>query len=335
LLQLKKRIETDEWEQNGYCLGDIFIKIVPFFKLYSIYVSNYHIAISTVVELRKQNPTILNYLKESATFSECKGLNLEAYLITPVQRIPRYRLLFQELLKNTGENHPDYTNLQKTFVVIDEVANFVNQTIKDQEETEKLLSIQKSFIGLQESLLVPGRKLIREGVLMKVCRKSSQPRIFFLFSDILLYGKIGPTGGANYVYHRTLKIESVKATDQEDTETVQNGFLIVSPLKSFKVFVETPELKEAWIKDINEMSEKRRKNQSTLKVENDSTQNLNDMRDSFLAPVWIPDKETQQCMVCNIEFSMVKRRHHCRFSFLSFFFFLFLFFFFLFFSFSD
>jgi len=312
LAQLTRRIETSEWEESGYCLGDIFNKIVPFLKLYSIYISNYEAAAALVIEQQKQNQAFASFITECFNSPDCKGLTFGAYLITPIQRIPRYKLLFQDLLKNTPESHPDYKNLEKAFMVIDEVARFVNQTIKDHESMEKLLQIQKSFSGLQETLLVPGRKLLKEGILMKVCRKENKPRIFFLFSDVLVYGDIIGTG--SYKHHLTLKLEIVHAKIQEDTEAVQNCFYLISHRKSFKVFAESREIRESWMKAINEAADARRKNQKTLRVETDqkNTDQL-EWRQSYLAPVWIPDSDVDRCMICKSEFNVVKRRHHCRY----------------------
>lgn len=42
-----------------------------------------------------------------------RGLNLEAFLVKPVQRLPKYVLLFKDLLKHTETCHPDYNNLKK------------------------------------------------------------------------------------------------------------------------------------------------------------------------------------------------------------------------------
>ena len=37
-----------------------------------------------------------------------------------------------------------------------------------------------------QTLLVPGRIFIREGTLLKVCRRGPKPRHFFLFNDVLV-----------------------------------------------------------------------------------------------------------------------------------------------------
>lgn len=42
-----------------------------------------------------------------------KGLNLESFLVRPVQQLPRYVLLFRQLLKGTEQDHPDYYGIKE------------------------------------------------------------------------------------------------------------------------------------------------------------------------------------------------------------------------------
>jgi len=49
------------------------------------------------------------------------GVRLNALLITPVQRIPRYVLLLRELRNRTDPSHPDFALIQKAIPIIEEV----------------------------------------------------------------------------------------------------------------------------------------------------------------------------------------------------------------------
>lgn len=50
---------------------------------------------------------------DSAQLPECGKLWLEDHLITPIQRIPRYILLFRELQKRTPPAHPDFNDINR------------------------------------------------------------------------------------------------------------------------------------------------------------------------------------------------------------------------------
>lgn len=50
--------------------------------------------------------------------------------------------------------------------------------------------VESCFGTAGQPLSEPGRVLVGEGVLTKMCRKKPKPRQFFLFNDILVYGNI-------------------------------------------------------------------------------------------------------------------------------------------------
>lgn len=69
-------------------------------------------------------------MKECFELKECQGLTFVAFLITPVQRIPRYKLLLQDFLKHTPDAHPDHPNLTKAFDMVAQIANYVNEVLR-------------------------------------------------------------------------------------------------------------------------------------------------------------------------------------------------------------
>jgi hypothetical protein len=94
-----------------------------------------------------------------------EGQKLPFLLITPVQRIPRYNLLLQELIKKTPEGHADHTYIIQALGKIKEITDHVNFSVREQENRVKLLKIAedtKKYIGF-EGLLLPHRSLIHEG----------------------------------------------------------------------------------------------------------------------------------------------------------------------------
>jgi hypothetical protein len=76
------------------------------------------------------------------------GLTLQAYLIMPVQRIPRYRLLLEDLLRRTESNHTDYNGLKIALERIDSVARFVNEEIRRHHKYTSQISIECSNLSV-------------------------------------------------------------------------------------------------------------------------------------------------------------------------------------------
>lgn len=157
-------------------VGKAFLEILPFLKLYASYSKNFSNALRTYQSLHDSNERFRlivenhNQLNLMVLFN----LNLQAYLLLPIQRIPRYNLLLKDLLRNTDDSDPDYTNLHNAVQQIEYIAVFVNESIRKHEMFVEMISIQKSFIGMKQVLIVPGRSLIKRGPLKKICRRSHQ-----------------------------------------------------------------------------------------------------------------------------------------------------------------
>ena len=99
------------------------------------------------------------------------------------------------MISKTPECHPDKASLDSALEQIDGVAWHINEQLREHENSMKILDIQKSLVGGQPKVIAPGRRLIKQGVLMKVPRTGAtsgggQPRYFVLFSDMVMYCKV-------------------------------------------------------------------------------------------------------------------------------------------------
>ncbi|XP_060569006.1 pleckstrin homology domain-containing family F member 2-like [Ruditapes philippinarum] len=181
----------------------------------------------------------------------------------------------------------------------------VDRLVNSESNTRRIACVEQCFGSSGQPLAVPGRVLVGEGVLTKMCRKKPKPRQFFLFNDALVYGNI-VINKKKYNKQHIMPLEDVKIEGVEDVGNhydLRNGWKLISPKKSFVVYAATGVEKQQWISHI-------KKCVSDLLHKRGLTQEVNSENDS---PVWVPDSSASKCMHCKrSQFSMLNRRHHCR-----------------------
>lgn len=176
--------------QNEESIGKAFLELAPFFKMYCSFANSYEDAMALIQKLEMENKQFAEFVHNQESRPEV-AMKLSALMVTPIQRIPRYKLLLDELLQHTPDDSEDYKVLQSASQEIGHIANHINDCIIEHDNMQKMLTIQRSLIGGQPKIVIPGRRLIKDGPLMKVSRKgdTSHKRIFFLFSDMVMYCK--------------------------------------------------------------------------------------------------------------------------------------------------
>jgi hypothetical protein len=84
--------------------------------------------------------------------TKTRGLSLNGFLTKPIQRVTRYPLLIEKILKHTPIDHPDYQSIQQALECARQLNERINKQICEQENLSRLDWLQKHIIfGTDES----------------------------------------------------------------------------------------------------------------------------------------------------------------------------------------
>jgi len=273
--QLQQRLT--EYKQDTV-ISDIFTTMAHFFKSYSRYCNNYEKSQSLLKDL-KNNITFRDMVTQMDRDPRSMKLGLSSYLILPIQRIPRYRLLLQDLIKHTEKDHPDYAGLNKALEDIMTVADHLNTTMKGIDATNEILKVQSQFNN-DISFIEPHRKFITQGRMMelKETDKTSHPGrdlYFHLFNDILVYSF--PVSQELFTYKGEIQLCNAALFDYLRYDSKPESiFQIASPGGKLLCRASSSEEKYKWLeqlaKAINDTKSLRKNN--TLNVNVDSVQDM-------------------------------------------------------------
>jgi len=89
-------------------LGDIFTNAISDFSMYKTYALRYPDARKTYKRLNKESIVFRDFLKIALSSPMCLKYDFADFLITPIQRLPRYALLLAKMKNTTDILHPDF-----------------------------------------------------------------------------------------------------------------------------------------------------------------------------------------------------------------------------------
>ena len=214
--QLKARLA--DWDMETSTVSDVFKEHMAksgllggsrLGDLYVQYVNNFEQS-SRALRAAEENEEWRFFLKHWALLTEATGFgkkNLQSLLIQPVQRIPRYKLLLEQLIKETPKGHPDGPSLKSTLDEVAAVATKVNTAIKRREAVEAVVNLEDEFGG-NAKLAQPGRLLVKRldaascklSVSGERLDESHKKLTLVLFSDTLLLAEKHTLSGKLGVY---------------------------------------------------------------------------------------------------------------------------------------
>jgi len=206
----------------GTALVQVFEKFLDFLKLYSTFINNYPKTIALLNSLR-DNRKFQKFLEQTRS-SDPSGQTLVSYLIMPVQRIPRYVLLFSELIKHTPTSDASYNPARAVLAKLEAIAHMINENKRRFENISKLADIQSLLNTTSFVVATPHRRIIKQGSLTLVAR--DRPYRLFLFNDIVLRTSLA------YNLKEHVKIVNMKVgndvTSEPDKRALRFRILVVA-----------------------------------------------------------------------------------------------------------
>jgi len=194
--------------------------------------------------------------------------------------------------------------------------------MKKIDKFKKLLEIQESIYDATD-LVSATRELIKEGRIVKISARSGdhQERHLFLviiilhkyiniykmdiqlfisfqFSDLLLLCSIRLIPGPMYRLRAKFMVENLQVVEGDNLETA-NTFYIRDENKSVELYTHAVAEKAAWLDALFQTMQEIMRRKASLKTGNVKTS-------------LVKTDDVTRCMVCEVSFSVMKRKHNCR-----------------------
>lgn len=204
LEKLKSRVKQEDFDYETSCFADIFLEIFdddtnPLTEEYQNYINNYNISLNCLVANSK-NSKVQSFMQEALkrTF---KFPNIQSYLITPIQRLPRYILILTDLNRNTPEQHQDKQNVTKALSEIIKITDQINRGKELYEDMLKKTMLLNRFSQTDcatiEQIVEPHEVIINEISLNQIIDDQNLPRIVIILTNHLIIAKNKKKSGEN------------------------------------------------------------------------------------------------------------------------------------------
>ncbi|XP_028261782.1 FYVE, RhoGEF and PH domain-containing protein 5 isoform X2 [Parambassis ranga] len=303
--ELEERIS--QWEESQKVV-DVILSRRDDFKVFDTYISEYDRSMSLLEESCRNYPDFASIIKKFETKSpEEAEVPLKHKLLQVIVRVLQYRMLLTDYLNNLSPDSKEYEDTQAALVIVSEVADQANDNLKQGENLLRLVHIEYSMKGKRD-LLKPGRMFVKEGTLMKVSRKSRQPRHLFLMNDIMLYTY--PQQDGKYRLKNTLSLSGMKVS-KPVLDNVLNCLRIEVSDITITLSASSVGEREDWFHTLSRAIADHAAGLCTFGGPCSEAREKLWMALGEAAPVLVPVSHVMMCMNCTSDFSLTLRRHHC------------------------
>uniref|UniRef100_A0A671PI27 Guanine nucleotide exchange factor VAV3-like n=1 Tax=Sinocyclocheilus anshuiensis TaxID=1608454 RepID=A0A671PI27_9TELE len=247
---LLREVQDSVLMHNASNLFQIFIKYKERLVLYGKYCSQVESAIACLDDICKNREDVRQMLELCSKRANNGKFTLRDLLVVPMQRVLKYHLLLQELVKHTHDA-TDKSNLRQALDAMKDLAQYVNEVKRDIETLRDIDQYQKSIENLNQSLRNYGRpKGDSEVRVASVDKRAKQDRHIFLFDAAVIVCK---RRGDNYEMKEVIDLHSFKITNNPTSERENrkwcHGFYLThnQGQNGFEFFFKTKEVKKKWL----------------------------------------------------------------------------------------
>ncbi|PWA25036.1 hypothetical protein CCH79_00016018 [Gambusia affinis] len=243
-------IQESVHQRSSQNLYQIFISFKERLLIYGKYCSHVETAITTLDDICKNREDVRMKLEECSKRANYGKFTLRDLLVVPMQRVLKYHLLLQELVKHTHDAS-EKSNLRTALDAMKDLAQYVNEVKRDNETLREIEQYQRSIENLNQPLSNYGRpKGDGEVRVTSVDKRAKQDRHIFLFDAAVIVCK---RRGDNYEMKEVIDLHLFKITNNPTSDKENRkwsyGFYLThnQGQNGFEFFFKTKELKKKWL----------------------------------------------------------------------------------------
>ncbi|XP_063934758.1 rho guanine nucleotide exchange factor 38-like [Zophobas morio] len=215
-------------EEGTTPIGKVFLDFAGDLQVYSIFCCEVEDSLKFLEKIREDDK-INDWLQVKQNNSK-RALPLEAYLMLPAQRMLRYPMLLEAILRHTSPAHADYASLKSAAAIIRGFCQQINEVKRRHEEISHFFH---SINGLEGGHREFGYLVLEEDATVYYSKIHAlhKKRRIFLFEKVLIICKTcGPLSKFKYEFREKFLTSSLALT-----RISENSFRLISNDSGAKV----------------------------------------------------------------------------------------------------
>ncbi|XP_055847115.1 protein vav isoform X1 [Episyrphus balteatus] len=252
-------------------LSQVFLDFREPFLIYGEYCSNLINGIDALGDICKRNSLIEQLVQQCEKEYNVGKLQLRDILSVPMQRILKYHLLLDKLVKETSPVHEDFRGLERAKEAMVDVAQYINEVKRDSDHLVIIQKVKDSIIDIQglkdgNDLAQYGRLLLDGELHIKAHEdQKTKLRYAFVFDKILILVKTlsSKTGDTQYTFKDSHNLADYRVEQGHSRRTLGRDtrfkYQLLLARKSqktaFTLYLKSEPERDKWRKALSEAME--------------------------------------------------------------------------------